>query len=72
MEKAKKKHEAEVRRRNTPVELWKRKELNNFNDRVRNLHIISNSYLKVSGLLSSAFLQESETVTNFATVTKEK
>ena len=41
-------------------------DINNLNIRVRNLHSISNSYLKVSGLLSSAFLQESKTVTNFA------
>ena len=71
IEEARKKQEAEVRRRNTPVELWELKDINYLNDIVCNLHCISNSYLKVSVLLSSAFLQESKTVTNFATVNKK-
>ena len=50
----------------------KAKKLNNLNDRVSNLHSISNSYLKVSVLLSSAFLQESKTVITFATANKRK
>ena len=70
IEEARKKQEAEVRRK-TLVDLWKRKELNNLNVGVRNFHSISNSYLKVSVLLSGAFLQESKTVTNFATVNKK-
>ena len=61
-----------MRRRDAPVELQERKDLNYLNDIVRNLHSISNSYLKVSVLLSSALLQESKTVTNFATVNKRK
>ena len=72
IEEARKKQEAEVRRRDAPVELWERKDINYLNDIVCNLHCISNSYLKVSVLLSSAFLQESKTVANFATVNKRK
>ena len=60
-----------MRRRDAPVELQERKDLNYLNDIVRNLHSINNSYLKVSVLLSSAFLQESETITNFATVNRK-
>lgn len=69
---AQKKHVAGEKRRIAPVELWKRKKLNNLNDRVCNLHSISNGYLRVSVLLSSAFLQELDTVDNFATVNEIK
>ena len=72
IEEAQKKQEAGVKRRIAPVELWERKELNNLNGRVCNLHSISNGYLRVSVLLSSAFLRELETVGNFATVNEIK